>query len=84
VLLEGMACGTPVVATNIWGTPEVVSTPDAGLLMRERTAPALAESVQALFSAYPERDPVRRHAEGFSWEQTTQDQLQLFRSIIGV
>ena len=82
VLLEGMACGTPVVATDIWGTPEVVSTPDAGLLMRERTAPALADSVQALFADYPARDKVRRHAEGFSWEQTTQDQLRLFRRII--
>lgn len=82
VLLEGMACGTPVVATNIWGTPEVVSTPDVGLLMRERAAPALAESVQFLFSAAPERGKLRRHAEGFSWEQTTQDQLRLFRSIL--
>ncbi len=81
VLLEGMACGTPVVATDIWGTPEVVSTPDAGLLMRERSAPALAESVLSLFAAYPERDKVRRHAEGFSWEQTTQDQLRLFREV---
>jgi glycosyltransferase involved in cell wall biosynthesis len=82
VLLEGMACGTPVVATNIWGTPDVVSTPDAGLLMRERAAPALAESVQQLFAAYPDREKVRRHAEGFSWDQTTQDQLRLFREIM--
>ncbi|MDP2809128.1 MAG: glycosyltransferase family 4 protein [Rhodocyclaceae bacterium] len=82
VLLEGMACGTPVVATDIWGTPEVVSTPDAGLLMRERSAPALTESILSLFTAYPTREAVRRHAEGFSWEQTTQDQLRLFRAII--
>ncbi len=82
VLLEGMACGTPVVATNIWGTPDVVSTQDAGLLMRERAAPALAESIQLLFNAYPEREKVHRHAEGFSWDQTTQDQLRLFREIL--
>lgn len=82
VLLEGMACGTPVVATNIWGTPEVVSTPDAGLLMRERSAPALAEAVQALFVADPDREKVRRHAEGFSWEQTTRDQLRLFGDLV--
>lgn len=82
VLLESMACGTPVVATNIWGTPDVVSTADAGLLMRSRSAPALAEAVTALFAACPERARVRRHAEGFSWEQTTQDQLRLFRTIL--
>lgn len=81
VLLEGMACGTPVVATNIWGTPEVVSSTDAGLLMRERSAAALAEAVLALWAAYPERERVRRHAEGFSWEQTTQNQLRLFSTI---
>ena len=37
VLLESMACGTPVIASNVWGTPEVVSSPEAGLLMEERT-----------------------------------------------
>ncbi len=82
VLLEGMACGTPVVATNIWGTPEVVGSPDAGLLMRDRSSDALAESVQALYASLPPRDKVRRHAEQFSWVQTTQDQLKLFRSIL--
>jgi teichuronic acid biosynthesis glycosyltransferase TuaC len=30
VLLEAMACGTPAIASNIWGNPEVVATPEAG------------------------------------------------------
>lgn len=84
VLLEGMACGTPVVASDIWGTPEVVSTPDAGRLMRTRDAAGLIEALQTLQAAMPERAAVRRHAEGFSWQQTTDDQLALFRRILGV
>lgn len=83
VLLEGMACGTPVVASNIWGTPEVVSTPDAGRLMRTRDAAGLIEAVQALQAATPAREAVRGHAEQFSWQQTTDDQLALFRRILG-
>lgn len=83
VLLEGMACGTPVVASNIWGTPEVVSTPDAGRLMPQRTPAGLVEALTALRQALPARDAVRRHAEQFSWTQTTEDQLRLFRQILG-
>ncbi|MCL2524231.1 MAG: glycosyltransferase family 4 protein [Betaproteobacteria bacterium] len=81
VLLEAMACGTPAIATNIWGTPEVVSSPEAGILLRERSATALAESYAELFSNYPARGAVRSHAERFSWQETTDRQLELFRAI---
>jgi glycosyltransferase involved in cell wall biosynthesis len=84
VLLEAMACGTPVVATRIWGTPEVVSDPAAGVLVDERSAPALAEGVLRLLAAAPERAAVRRYAEGFSWRGTSQGQLDLFRQMAGI
>lgn len=82
VLLESMACGTPVVASNIGGTPEVVSAPEAGVLMAERTPEALAEAVQRLFARCPDRAATRRYAEGFSWDETTRGQLQLFERAI--
>ena len=84
VLLESMACGTPVVATNIWGTPEVVSTPAAGRLMSERTAPALCESLLALLENHPSSKDVRMFSEHFSWESTTLGQLKIFRNFFSV
>jgi teichuronic acid biosynthesis glycosyltransferase TuaC len=83
VLLEAMACGTPVIATNIWGTPDVVSTPDAGVLMPVRSGPGLAQAWVALFANYPSRQATRAHAETFSWDATTQGQLSLFGVITG-
>ncbi len=80
VLLEAMACGTPVIATNIWGTPDVVSTLDAGVLMAARSSQALADAWVTLMSRYPSRDATRRHAETFSWDATTQGQIDLFRA----
>ena len=82
VLLEAMACGTPVIATGIWGTPEVVASPAAGCLMRERTPAALAESFDELSGAYPERTATRRYAEQFSWKATTAGQLELMHKIV--
>ncbi|ALT79735.1 glycosyltransferase family 4 protein [Paucibacter sp. KCTC 42545] len=81
VLLESMACGTPVVATDIWGTPEVVSDPVAGRLVKERTGLAFAGELEQLLAAMPDRNQVRRFAEGFSWAATTQAQLDLFSKL---
>jgi teichuronic acid biosynthesis glycosyltransferase TuaC len=81
VLLESMACGTPVVASNVWGTPEVVASPEAGILMRERTPHGVAEAVTALRASYPSHEATRRYAERFSWDDTTQGQIALFQRI---
>lgn len=82
VLLEGMACGTPVVASNIWGNPEVVRSPEAGRLMAERTPAALASTVRSLFASLPDRAATRRYAEAFSWDDTSAGQVALFRRIL--
>lgn len=82
VLLEAMACGTPVIATNVWGTPEVVAAPEAGVLMGSRTPAGLVEAYHRLFSAYPDRSDTRRYAEQFSWNETTEGQLSLFNEVI--
>lgn len=82
VLLEAMACGTPVVASNIWGTPEVVQSQTAGTLMSARSPQALVEAVRQLFDEYPSRDAVRSYAEGFGWQATTDAQLQLFKGVM--
>ena len=82
VLLEAMACGTPVVATNVWGTPEVVATPEAGVLIQERSGKGIAVAVNELFENYPEHTDTRAYAEKFSWDDTTQGQLDLFNKIL--
>jgi teichuronic acid biosynthesis glycosyltransferase TuaC len=82
VLLEAMACGTPVIASRVWGTPEVVAAPEAGRLMDERTPAGLACAVRALRANYPDRAATRRYAERFSWDDTTAGQLALFRTVL--
>ncbi|RTL46518.1 MAG: glycosyltransferase family 4 protein [Burkholderiales bacterium] len=81
VLLESMACGTPVVATAVGGIPEIVDPPSTGRIVAQRSAPALAEAAIDLWRALPPREAVCRHARQFGWHETTQGQLHLFQTL---
>jgi glycosyltransferase involved in cell wall biosynthesis len=83
VLLESMACGTPVVATPAWGSREAVAAPEAGIVVDEATPQALADAIARLAGAPPDRAATRAYAERFSWEETTKGQLALFRRVLG-
>lgn len=82
VLLESMACGTPVVASAVGGVPEIVRQPVAGRIVEERVPSGFASAIEQIFRERPERRLVRAYAEGFSWERTSCRQLALFRSLV--
>jgi glycosyltransferase involved in cell wall biosynthesis len=82
VLLESMACGTPVISTVVGGTPEIVTNQVAGRLMNSREPSALLEAFNCLMDNFPDRNLVRQYAEKFSWTETSNRQVALFRSMM--
>ena len=64
VLIEAMACGTPVAAYPVTGPLDVVTDPTAGVLSEDLRVAALA--ALAL-----DREAVRRYGQRFSWEAAT-------------
>ncbi|HSS98866.1 MAG TPA: glycosyltransferase family 4 protein [Terriglobales bacterium] len=75
VIIEGMAAGKPVVATNGGGVPEIVEDGKTGLLVPMGDAPAMAEAICQILEA-PERaremgrQGCKRVAERFTMDQT--------------
>jgi glycosyltransferase involved in cell wall biosynthesis len=82
VLLEAMACGTPVVVSDIPGMSDIVKSPAVGRLVAERTPRGFANSVRQIVHDAPSPITIRRYAEDFGWAATTEGQLTLFRSIL--
>jgi teichuronic acid biosynthesis glycosyltransferase TuaC len=82
VLLESMACGTPVVASNIPGNPEVVQSEAAGAIVAANTPDSFVQAIMAVHGRCISRAATRAYAEGFSWEATSAGQLDLFRRVL--
>ncbi|MCG3188176.1 MAG: putative teichuronic acid biosynthesis glycosyltransferase TuaC [Burkholderiaceae bacterium] len=81
VLLESMACGTPVVASSVGGVPEIIQDLVAGRIVSERSADGFASAIEHVLHDPPDRRLVRAYAERFSWDRTSRSQLALFRSL---
>jgi glycosyltransferase involved in cell wall biosynthesis len=70
VVLESLACGTPVVVTDSGGLPEGVAGLDLSLIVPAGDADALASRLRTALDgtqAPPAPTRCRAHAESFSW-----------------
>jgi glycosyltransferase involved in cell wall biosynthesis len=83
VLLESLACGTPAVAAAVGGCSEIVNCPAAGALFHGRDPQALAQTLVHVRARGLDRAAARRHAEQYSWSDTSRGLLSLMRTAAG-
>jgi glycosyltransferase involved in cell wall biosynthesis len=82
VLLESMACGTPVVVSEIGGLTDIIAAAEAGRIVADVTPSRLAKAIRDLLAAPPPRAATRAYAERFDWQNTTEGQIALFREVL--
>jgi len=85
-LIEAMACGCPIIASNVGGIPEVVS-PDCGLLVRPRSSEDIAAAANVLISDENFRKKLARNAriraeKFFDFDVTAEKVEQSYRNYI--
>ena len=78
VVLEALACGTPVMATKIWGTPEILDGCPAGLLV-DADVDGLASGLCKVDDLEPEA--ARPWAERHTWDATVDRMESLFTEV---
>jgi glycosyltransferase involved in cell wall biosynthesis len=78
VILESLACGTPVVATAVGGVPEIISCDEVGMLT-ERNDSAIAHQLAEALGRRWDKEAIVRHAEQYSWDRTSRALSEVFR-----
>jgi teichuronic acid biosynthesis glycosyltransferase TuaC len=76
--VEALACGTPVVASDVGGIRELLKTPDAGRIV-ERTPGAIAEAISQILANPPSRKAVAANVKAFSWDENSRQLAAFFR-----
>lgn len=86
VALEAMACGTPVIASQVGGLAFLVSDSESGFLIPTRDATALAERIQWILSepdGYAQmRLEAARRAQTYTWSAIADRLLNLFTELV--
>ena len=86
VLLEAMATGKPVVATNIEGYASVLTHGEDGLLVSPRDEEALAHTLLSLIGDEALRhqmgDKGKSKAEKYSWGHVSQQVMDYYTSLL--
>jgi teichuronic acid biosynthesis glycosyltransferase TuaC len=82
VILESLACGVPVVATNVGGIPELIEDGLNGYLVSERQADIVAQTIQAGISRSWDRVQIASSNGTHDWAAVAQEQTKLFSQVL--
>jgi glycosyltransferase involved in cell wall biosynthesis len=80
VVLEALACGRPVVATNVGGIPEIMDD-DCGQLVPPRDAPALARGLASALDRTWDAEAISSRRSR-SWGDVAREQLDIFEMLV--
>jgi len=81
VLLEALACGTPVVATAVGGVPEIVTSDALGFLV-ERQEQCMADKLHQALTKTWDSKQIMSSAKNYSWQVAAEKVTGVFESVL--
>lgn len=82
VVLESLACGTPVIVAPFESATELVSAPEAGEVAAQRSAEAIASAWLRLRTRLPMRAATREFAKRLGWQPVVEAQRALYAQVV--
>lgn len=82
VVLEALACSTPVVAFSTWGVPEIIKHPDLGTLVLKREPDAFRQAVAAALDRGWDGARLREYALENTWDKVAEGLERHFLAVL--
>lgn len=82
VFLEAMACGLPVISTDVGGNAEVVCKPELGRIVPFGDAPALERALDEALACDWNREAILAYANDNQWDKRVAQLLRAFAHIL--
>ncbi len=82
VVIEALACGTPVVATTVGGIGEIITDPEQGLLVPPREPAKLAEALEAALERDWSVDKITAAAEPYFYDGIAERIEGVYRGVL--
>jgi glycosyltransferase involved in cell wall biosynthesis len=83
VLNEALACGLPVVATDVGGVPEIITDGANGILARERSVEALEDAIARGLQQQWDRVDLATQAARRDWSDVADQLVTIYAKITG-
>ncbi len=77
VVLEALACGTPVIAADVGAVREILTDDKVGQILTSRDVSSWIEATSHVLSASVPREQIHQHAAQFDWAAVSQGQWDI-------
>lgn len=84
VALEAIACGVPVIISNVSGVSDLVNFHRAGLVTTVNNPLLLARQMEDLLSKTPDEDAIKKienRAKKFTWTKTAKTLMDVYKQV---
>jgi glycosyltransferase involved in cell wall biosynthesis len=81
-VLESLACGTPVVASDVGAVPDILPTPHVGRMVPAEQIDPLREALKDVLSRTWDPEEVVRASGVRSWDEVAEDVRAVLKSVV--
>jgi len=81
-VMEALSCGKPVVATSVFGIPDIIKSPVYGILIdKPGDIDKLASALKTALNKEWNSKKIRAYAKTMTWEKTAKQVYEVFQEI---